>query len=132
VEERDTREETRRRGLHSFRFCRALIQRDDKKRAGPRELTSQTCSMRGEKCATCIAQRVYSPFSLCRSFPFPSLFPSVETHHCSRLSIHRTPLRIVIEIEAVEYIRHDCYRMTTGRVADNRDRRVSSSFRLGF
>jgi len=76
----------------------------------------QTRSMRGEK-TMCIPS-----LSLFR-------FRSVETRHCSRLSIHcgvhcESSLKSQSTLGTTR-----CYRMTSGRLADNRDRGVSSSFR---
>lgn len=79
-------------------LSRVSIQRSDKKHAGRRafEFSSQTCVARKKK-----ATRGAEPYP-----PSPSRSLScVESRHCFRFEIHRSPLWIVIKISAIKYIR---------------------------
>lgn len=96
-------------------LSRVSIQRSDKKRAERRafEFSSQTCVARKKK------RRAAPSYP-----PSPSyLLSCVESRHCFRFEIHRSPLRIVIKIDAIKYIRrHDV------SLSDDESQRVSENY----
>lgn len=101
-------------------FYRVSIQRSDEKRAGRRafELSSQTCVAGRKK--NDARRRVILPRPL-------SLAICVESRHCFRFSIHRSPLRIVIKIDAIKYIKR-----YGASQSDNVTEFLKTSFRLPF